>query len=94
VLLSFYLKLQKSPIPSLRRLKALLGDFHLPALFTQSQGRREKFRTRGPGAAPVQNEWGEGVKRKIETYSYNFRGLPRTKCSLLFSTPKAWRTPL
>jgi len=42
--------------------------------------------------APMQNEWGGGQNEKIETYGHNFHGLWHTKCSMIFSTPKAWCT--
>jgi len=45
-----------------------------------------------PGVAPAQNEWGEEQTKKFETYGYKFRSLWHTKCSIIFSTPKAWYT--
>jgi len=36
---------------------------------------------------------GEDKTKKIENYGYNFRNLWHKKCSIIFSTPKAWCTP-
>jgi len=48
-----------------------------------------------PGVARRQRKISGGTKRKkIETYSYNFRSLRHRKCSILFSTPNAWSTQL
>jgi len=45
----------------------------------------------GPcGQGRRQRKMSEGTKRKIETYVYNFWKLWHTKCSIIFSTPKAW----
>jgi len=45
------------------------------------QGRRQRKMTGG------------NKTKKIETYNYNFCSLWHTKCSIIFSMPKAWCTP-
>jgi len=44
-----------------------------------------------PKATPTQNKWGD-ITKKLKTYGYNVRSLWHTKCSIIFSMPKAWCT--